>query len=153
MIKNCNIAENVVIHHPELVNLYNCEIGSGTKIASFVEIQSGVVIGKNCKIEAFAFIPSGVHLEDGVFIGPHVCFTNDYFPRAVKPDGTLLTSEDWTLTHTLVCSRASIGANSTILCGVTIGKDVMIGAGSLVTRDIPEKQLWFGTPAKYKRKI
>lgn len=151
MIVDCDIAEDVIIPHPELVNLYGCKIGSGCKIASFVEIQRGVTIGKNCKIEAFAFIPTGVTLEDGVFIGPHVCFTNDSFPRAVAPNGALLSAEDWILSSTLVCSRASVGANSTILCGVTIGQDVMIGAGSLVTKDIPDRQIWFGNPAKYKR--
>lgn len=147
MLENVKLGENVVIPHPELINLYGCTIGNGTKIASFVEIQAGVTIGKNVKIEAFAFIPSGVTIEDGVFIGPHVCFTNDKYPRAVNPDGSLLTSKDWSLTHTIVREGAAIGANSTIVCGVEIGEWATIGAGSIVTKNIEAHSLYYGNSA------
>ena len=135
------------------VNLYGCEIGESSLIASFVEIQRGVRIGKNCKVEAFAFIPSGVTIEDNVFIGPHVCFTNDLMPRAANPDGSQKTADDWTCTPTLVKKGAAIGANSTIRCGVTIGEGAMVGAGSVVTKDVPSRVLVAGNPAKEMRKL
>src|SRR2546422_3083707 len=113
---------NVTVHHPEQVNLYGCKVGDNCKIASFVEIQRGVVLGRNVKVEAFAFIPSGVTIEDGVFIGPHVCFSNDRYPAAVDENGKLLDVEGWQVIPTLVKRRASIGANATIVCGVTIGE-------------------------------
>jgi len=124
--KDVKLGNNVKIYHKELVNLYGCEIGDNTKIASFVEIQKDVKIGKNCKIEAFAFIPEGVMLEDGVFVGPHACFTNDKLPRATNKDGSLKTAEDWNVTKTIVKKRASIGANATIICGVTVGKNSIV---------------------------
>jgi UDP-2-acetamido-3-amino-2,3-dideoxy-glucuronate N-acetyltransferase len=142
------LGNHVSIPHPELVNLYGCTIGDGCKIASFVEIQRGVVLGRNVKVEAFAFIPSGVTIEDGVFIGPHVCFTNDRFPRAVDATGQLLSSEDWIITPTLVGKGASIGANATIICGVTIGERAMVAAGATVTHDVPADTLVRGTPAR-----
>jgi UDP-2-acetamido-3-amino-2,3-dideoxy-glucuronate N-acetyltransferase len=141
------LGEGVVIPHPELVNLYGCEIGAGTKIASFVEIQRGVKIGKNCKIEAGAFICMGVTLEDGVFIGPYVTFTNDKYPRAVAADGSLLSAAQWTITPTLVKFRAAIGANSTIVCGVTLGEHCMIGSGSVIRKNVGPRELWAGNPA------
>src|SRR5690242_14081462 len=104
------LGEAVTIHHPELVNLYGCEIGDGCGIGAFVEIRRGVRLGKNCKVQAFAFIPEGVTLEDGVFVGPHACFTNDTWPRARNDDGTMKTSADWTVVPTLVKTGASIGA-------------------------------------------
>ena len=141
------ISENVVlgkgvnIYHPDLVNLYGCEIGNGTKIGAFVEIQKNVRVGANVKIQAFAFIPEGVTIGDGVFIGPHVAFTNDMRPRSLG---------EWKLEKTLVKRGASIGTNSTIVCGVTLGEDCMIGAGSVVTRDIPANGLAYGNPAKLR---
>lgn len=142
------LGRNVVIHHPDQVNLYGCVVGDNCKIASFVEIQRGVSIGANSKIEAFAFIPSGVTLEDGVFVGPHVCFTNDRYPAAVNPAGALLEAEDWQVVPTLVQRGASIGANATIVCGVTIGEGSLIAAGSVVTRDVPAGTLVRGAPAR-----
>ena len=142
------LGRNVVIPHPELVNLYGCRIGDGCKIASFVEIQRGVVLGKNVKVEAFAFIPTGVTIEDGAFIGPHVCFTNDRYPRAVSDDGEPLGSDDWQVVPTLVKRGAAIGANATIVCGVTIGEGAMVGAGSTITRDVEARSLVLGTPGR-----
>jgi acetyltransferase-like isoleucine patch superfamily enzyme len=139
---------NVVIPRPELVNLYGCEIGDGCKIAAFVEIQKGVRLGRNVKVLPFAFIPSGVVIGDGAFIGPHVSFTNDLYPSAVGEDGELQTDDDWRLVPTHVGSRASIGANATILCGVTIGEDAMVAAGSVVTKDVPPRMLVAGAPAR-----
>jgi acetyltransferase-like isoleucine patch superfamily enzyme len=143
-----SLGAGVVIHHPELVNLYGCKIGEGTKIASFVEIQKGVVVGRNVKVEAFVFIPTGVTIEDGVFIGPHVCFTNDLYPRAVDAQGELLGVDDWTVTPTMVRRRANIGAGATVVCGVTVGEGSMVAAGATVTRDVPGATLVAGTPAR-----
>jgi UDP-2-acetamido-3-amino-2,3-dideoxy-glucuronate N-acetyltransferase len=143
-----SLGDGVVIIHPDQVNLYGCSIGNGCKIASFVEIQRGVVLGNNVKVEAFAFIPGGVTVEDGAFIGPHSCFTNDLYPRAVDEAGRLLGQDDWSTVSTLVRKGASIGANSTILCGVTIGSGALVGAGSVVTRDVPAHTLVVGNPAR-----
>jgi acetyltransferase-like isoleucine patch superfamily enzyme len=143
-----NLGDGVVIHHPDQVNLYGCTVGDGCKIASFVEIQRGVVLGRNVKVEAFAFIPTGVTIEDGAFIGPHVCFTNDRYPAAVGDRGELLGPSDWTVTPTRVGAGASIGANATILCGVTIGRKALIAAGAVVTRDVPPGTLAIGCPAR-----
>jgi acetyltransferase-like isoleucine patch superfamily enzyme len=146
-----SLGQNVVIFHPDLVNLYGCTIGDECKIATFVEIQRGVVLGRRVKVEAFAFIPSGVTVEDGVFIGPHVCFTNDRHPRAVDENGDLLGatgSGDWAVVPTVVEAGASIGANATVVCGVRIGARAMVGAGSVVTRDVPPGALVVGNPAR-----
>jgi acetyltransferase-like isoleucine patch superfamily enzyme len=145
--EDVEIGEGTIVYHPELVNLYGCKIGKNCKIAAFVEIQRGVVIGDNVKIEGFAFIPTGVTLEDGVFIGPHVCFTNDKKPRAVGKDGELLTSEQWSITPTVVRKRAAVGANSTVVCGVEIGEGALVGAGSVVTKNVPAESVAFGNPA------
>ena len=142
------VGRNVVIPHPELVNLYGCRVGDGCKVAAFVEIQRGAVLGRNVKVEAFAFIPTGVTIEDGAFIGPHVCFTNDRYPGAVGADGEPLGPEDWVVVPTLVKRGAAIGANATIVCGVTIGEDAMVAAGSTVTRDVPAGSLVLGSPAR-----
>jgi acetyltransferase-like isoleucine patch superfamily enzyme len=143
IIENADIGENTVIR--DYVNIFGCKIGKNCKIAAFVEIQKDVTIGNNCAIEAFVFIPSGVTIEDEVFIGPHVCFTNDKKPRSVNPG--------WKTTPTVVKKGASIGAGSVILCGITIGEKSMVAAGSVVTKDVPPKTLVTGNPAKPVKKI
>jgi acetyltransferase-like isoleucine patch superfamily enzyme len=143
VVDNADIGEGTIIR--DFVNIYGCKIGKNCKIAAFVEIQKDVKIGDKCAIEAFVFIPSGVTIEDEVFIGPHVCFTNDLKPRAVNPG--------WKIIPTVVKKGASIGANSTILCGVTIGGKAMVGAGSVVTKDVPPNTLVSGNPAKPVKKI
>jgi acetyltransferase-like isoleucine patch superfamily enzyme len=149
MIKDdVKLGKGAVVFQPDLVNLYGCAIGEETKIGAFVEIRKGVVIGKRCKIQAFAFIPEGVTVEDGVFIGPHVCFTNDLFPRAVNDDGSQQSAADWVTVPTLVKAGASIGANATILCGITIGRSALVGAGAVVTKDVPDFAIVGGNPAK-----
>ena len=145
------LGANAVIHHPEQVNLYGCTIGDDCKIASFVEVQRGVAIGDRVKIEAFAFVPSGVTIEDDVFIGPHACFTNDRDPRATGEGGALLQSGEWEIVPTIVRRGASIGANATIICGVTIGEGALVGAGSVVTRDVPPHTIVRGNPARVAR--
>lgn len=135
------------------VNLYGCTIGDGTIIGSFVEIRKGVAVGKNCKIQAFAFIPEGVTLEDEVFIGPHACFVNDRIPRATTTEGNLKTESDWKVEKTLIKRRASIGANATIMCGVTIGENSIVGAGSVVMKDVPANAVVAGVPAREIRKV
>jgi len=142
------LGENVIIYHPDLVNLYGCVIGDGCKIGAFVEIRKKVSVGKNVKIQAFAFLPEMVTLEDYVFIGPHVCFTNDKYPRSVNPDGSLMAEDDWEQIPTLVKRGASIGANATILCGVTIGECALVGAGAVVTKDVPDYAIVCGSPAR-----
>ena len=141
-IKDCDIGESTIVR--DFVNLYGCKIGEECRIAAFVEIQRGVVIGDRCKVEAYAFIPTGVKIEDEVFVGPHVCFTNDLHPHAVG---------DWEVTPTLVKKGASIGANSTIICGVTIGERAMVGAGAVVTKDVPPDTLVVGNPARPIKKL
>jgi UDP-2-acetamido-3-amino-2,3-dideoxy-glucuronate N-acetyltransferase len=136
-IDDCEIGEDSIVR--DYVNLYGCKIGDGCRIAAYVEIQRGVKIGDRCKIEAFAFIPSGVTIEDEVFVGPHACFTNDRVPKAVG---------DWEISPTLVKKGASIGANATIICGVTIGENALVGAGAVVTKDVPANAIVVGAPAK-----
>ena len=143
VIENAEIGENTIIR--DYVNIFGCKIGNNCKIAAFVEIQKDVTVGNSCAIEAFTFIPSGVTIEDDVFIGPHVCFTNDKQPRAVNPG--------WKTIPTVVKKGASIGAGSVILCGVTIGEKAMVAAGSVVTKDVVEKTLVAGNPAKPIKKI
>ena len=142
------LGENVVIYHPDLVNLYGCELGDGCKVGAFVEIRKQVKVGRNVKIQAFAFIPEGVTIEDGAFIGPHVCFTNDKYPQAINPDGSLMEAEDWEIIPTLVKEGANIGANATIMCGITIGEYALVGAGAVVTRDVPAYAIVSGVPAR-----
>ncbi len=142
------LGRDVVVHQPALVNLYGCDIGDGTSIAAFVEIRKTVKIGRNVKIQAFVFIPEGVTVEDGVFLGPHVCFTNDLYPRAVRQDGQRKGGDDWQVVETRVKRRASIGANATIRCGVTIGENAMVGAGSVVLGDVPDGTAVAGNPAR-----
>ena len=142
------LAEDVTIPHPELVNLYGCQIGSGSKIGCFVEIQRGATVGANCKISSHTFICSGVTIEDGVFIGHGVMFINDRYPQAVNADGTIQTDADWKLLETRVKRRASIGSNATIMGGVTVGEGVLVGAGAVITRDVPDYAIVVGVPGK-----
>jgi UDP-2-acetamido-3-amino-2,3-dideoxy-glucuronate N-acetyltransferase len=155
MNSTCIIASDVILGNDvkiyNFVNLYGCEIGDGTKIGTFVEIQKGAKIGKNCKISSHSFVCEGVEIEDNVFIGHGVMFINDKFPRATNDDGSMQTEEDWKLEKTLIKKGASIGSNATILCGVTIGEKATIGAGSVVTKDIPDGGIAFGNPAKIRR--
>ena len=138
----------VTIFHPSLVNLYGCEVGDGSRIGAFVEIQKGAFIGERCKVSSHTFICEGVTIEDECFIGHGVMFTNDRFPRATNPDGSPQTDADWTLELTRVKRQASIGSNATIVCGVTIGEGALIAAGAVVTRDVPDFAVVAGCPAK-----
>jgi acetyltransferase-like isoleucine patch superfamily enzyme len=133
------------------VNLYGCEIGDDSKIGTFVEIQRGARIGRRVKVSSHTFICEGVTIEDEVFIGHNVSFINDRYPRATNEDGTPQTDVDWRLEITLVKRRASIGTSSTILCGVTIGENAVVGAGSVVTRDVPDNAIVVGNPARFLR--
>lgn len=142
------LGERVVIRHPELVNLYGCSIGADTRIGPFVEIQTGVSIGRNCKISTHSFICTGVTISDGVFVGHGVVFVNDNHPRATNEDGQLLTEGEWTLTETKVDEHASIGSNATVLGGVTVGRQALVGAGAVVTRDVPPFAIVAGSPAR-----
>ena len=145
------VGENVKIF--DFVNAYGCTIGDNTKVGTFVEIQKGVDIGKNCKISSHSFICEGVHIDDNVFIGHGVMFVNDRYPRATNSEGGQQTPEDWKVIETFIKQGVSIGSNATILCGITIGENAMIGAGSVVTKDVPANTLVFGNPAKVARKI
>ena len=129
-------------------NLYGCEVGDETKIGTFVEVQKGAKIGRRCKISSHSFVCEGVTIEDEVFIGHGVMFTNDLFPRATAASGALQTEADWTCVKTLVKRGASIGSNATILCGITIGEGALIGAGSVVTKDVPPNAVVAGNPAR-----
>jgi UDP-2-acetamido-3-amino-2,3-dideoxy-glucuronate N-acetyltransferase len=135
------------------VNLYGCEIGDESKIGTFVEIQKGARIGKRVKISSHTFICEGVVIEDEAFIGHGVMFINDRYPRSTTSEGMTQTEADWTLENTLVNRRASIGSNATILCGVTIGENAIVGAGSVVTRDVPANAVVAGNPARFMRWI
>jgi acetyltransferase-like isoleucine patch superfamily enzyme len=146
--EDVELAPGVVIFHPELVNLYGCRVGGGTRIGSFVEIQKGSSVGSNCKISSHSFICEGVTIEDGVFVGHGVMFINDTYPSAVTDDGALQTDTDWQVVKTLVRSRASIGSNATILGGLTVGEGALIGAGAVVTRDVPANAVVAGVPAR-----
>lgn len=148
-----SLGRDVKIYHPELVNLYGCEIGDETKIGAFVEIQKGVIIGKRCKISSHSFICEGVHIGDEVFVGHGVMFINDRYPRATTEEGKLQTESDWKVLETFVKDKASIGSNATILAGVTIGEGAMIGAGAVVTKDVQAYSIVAGVPAKVTRMI
>ncbi len=150
-LNNVKLGENVKIF--DFVNLYGCSIGDNTKIGTFVEIQKNATIGKNCKISSHTFICEGVHIGDGVFVGHNVTFINDKIPRAVNPDGSLQTEADWKLEETFVKNGASIGSSATILCGVTIGENAIVGAGAVVTKDVPPNTVVAGVPAKVIKKL
>jgi acetyltransferase-like isoleucine patch superfamily enzyme len=135
------------------VNLYGCEIGDESKIGTFVEIQRGAVIGKRVKVSSHTFICEGVTIEDEVFVGHSVMFINDRYPHATNEDGSIQTDIDWKLERTLVKRRASIGSGSTILCGICIGENAIVGAGSVVTHDVPDRAVVAGNPARFLRWI
>jgi len=133
------------------INLYGCEIGDETKIGAFVEIQKNASVGRRCKISSHTFICEGVEIEDNVFIGHSVTFINDVYPRATTVGGSLQTEADWKVEKTRICKGASIGSGSTILCNVTVGENAIVGAGSVVTKDVPANAIVAGNPAKFLR--
>jgi UDP-2-acetamido-3-amino-2,3-dideoxy-glucuronate N-acetyltransferase len=135
------------------VNAYGCEIGDRTKVGTFVEIQKGAFIGSDCKISSHSFICEGVKIGDRVFIGHNVTFINDKYPAATNPDGSMQNDADWSVVPIVVEDEVSIGSSVTVLCGVTIGKNAVIGAGSVVTKDIPPLQVWAGNPARFLKNV
>ena len=143
-----SLGKDVRIFQPGLVNLYGCTIEAETKIGAFVEIQKNASVGARCKISSHTFICEGVTIEDEVFIGHGVMFTNDPYPGAVNDDGTLQTDTDWTVVQTRVKRRAAIGSNATIMAGVTIGEHALVGAGAVVTRDVADYAIVAGVPAR-----
>jgi acetyltransferase-like isoleucine patch superfamily enzyme len=153
----CRIAPDVCLGKDVkiygFVNLYGCEIGDECKIGAFVEITRGVKVGRRVKISSHTFICEGVTIEDEVFVGHNVSFINDRYPRSTNIDGSLQMPEDWKMEHTLVKRRASIGTGSTILCGITIGENAIVGAGSVVTRDVPDNAVAAGNPARILRYV
>lgn len=142
------LGQNVRIFHPQLVNMYGCAVGDDSRIGTFVEIQKGAVIGARCKVSSHSFICEGVHIEDEVFIGHGVMFTNDRRPQATNDDGSPQSEADWTVLPTRVKHRASIGSNATVMCGLTIGANALVGAGAVVTRDVPDFAIVAGVPAR-----
>ena len=147
-VKNTICDDDVSIVLPDLVNIYGCRIGRGTKIGPFVEIQKNSVIGAHCKISSHSFICEGVTIEDEVFVGHGVMFTNEFFPRACTPEGGLKTEADWSVVPTRIRRGASIGSNATIICGITVGRFALVGAGAVATRDVPDYAIVAGVPAK-----
>ena len=145
------IGKNVQLN--DFINLYGCTIGDGTKIGPFVEIQKNAFIGKSCKIQSHTFICEGVTIEDECFVGHGVMFINDKFPRSTTESGGLQTESDWEVVTTLIKRGASIGSNATIMCGISVGENAIIGAGSVVTKDVPDETIVAGNPAKIIRKI
>jgi acetyltransferase-like isoleucine patch superfamily enzyme len=146
--ESVQLGEDVRIFHTSLVNLYGCKIGSGSRVGAFVEIQKNAFIGARCKISSHTFICEGVTIEDEVFVGHGVMFTNDVYPQATNSDGSAQSEADWKVVETRVCKRASIGSNATILCGITIGEGALVGAGAVVTKDVPPFAIVAGVPAK-----
>ena len=145
-LNDVRLGEDVKIH--SFVNAYGCEIGDESRVGAFVEIQKGVKIGCRCKISSHSFLCEGVMIEDNVFIGHGVMFTNDKFPRATNSDGSAQSENDWSVLPTLVRKGASIGSNATIVAGITIGENSMVGAGAVVTRDVPDGAVVAGVPAR-----
>ncbi len=150
-INNVTLGKDVKIF--DFVNLYGCSIGDNTKIGTFVEIQKNAFVGKNCKISSHTFICEGVHIEDDVFVGHNVTFINDKIPRAVNEGGDMQSEQDWHVVKTFVKKGASIGSSATIMCGVTIGENAVVGAGSVVTKDVPPNTVVAGVPAEKLRDI
>ncbi len=150
-LNNVTIGKDVRIFN--FVNAYGCSIDDNSKVGAFVEIQKGAFIGKNCKISSHTFICEGVHIEDNVFIGHGVMFTNDLFPRSTNPDGSQQTEADWKVIETHVKKGASIGSNATILCGITIGENALVGAGAVVTKNVPPNTVVAGSPARVIKTI
>lgn len=151
-INNVKLGKDVKIF--DFVNLYGCSIDDYSKVGTFVEIQKNASVGKNCKISSHTFICEGVHIEDNVFIGHNVTFINDKYPRSTNVDGSIQTESDWKVVETLIKKGASIGSSSTILCGVTVGENAIVGAGSVVTKDVPPNTIVAGVPAKpLKKKV
>ena len=150
-INNVKLGKDVKIY--DFVNLYGCSIDDGTKIGTFVEIQKNAFIGKNCKISSHTFICEGVHIEDNVFVGHNVTFINDKHPRATNEDGSMQSDADWKVVETFIRRGASIGSSSTILCGVTVGENSIVGAGAVVTKDVPPNAVVAGVPAKVIRRL
>ena len=150
-INNVKLGKDVKIF--DFVNLYGCSIDDNTKIGTFVEIQKNATLGKNCKISSHTFICEGVHIEDNVFVGHNVTFINDKHPRSVNEDGSMQTEANWSVIETFIKKGASIGSSSTIMCGITIGENAIIGAGAVVTKDVPPNTIVAGVPAKIIRKI
>jgi acetyltransferase-like isoleucine patch superfamily enzyme len=146
-INNVTQGKDVNFTHPDLVNVYGCTIGDDTRIGPFVEIQKGCSVGARCKISSHSFLCEAVTIEDEVFVGHGVMFTNDVFPQATNEDGTLQAGSDWKCTPTRVKRRASIGSNATVVAGVTIGEGALVGAGAVVTKDVPDYALVVGVPA------
>jgi len=149
--KDVKLGKNTKIFN--FVNLYGCEIGDNSKVGCFVEIQKGAKIGNNCKISSHTFICEGVTIEDDVFIGHNVTFINDIYPRSTSRDGELQTEADWECITTLIKKGASIGSSATLLCGITVGENAIVGAGSVITKDVPANTVVAGNPAKFLRKI
>ncbi len=150
-INNVKLGKDVKIF--DFVNLYGCSIDDNTKIGTFVEIQKNAFIGKNCKISSHTFICEGVHIEDNVFVGHNVTFINDRYPRSTNEDGSMQNESDWSVVETFVKKGASIGSSSTIMCGITIGENSIIGAGAVVTKDVPDNTVAAGVPARIIRKL
>ena len=146
VLKDVRVGEGVKIFN--FVNAYGCSIDSGTKVGSFVEIQKGACIGRHCKISSHTFICEGVHIQDNVFVGHNVSFINDKYPRSINEDGSMQSEADWEVVETLVEEGVSIGTSATILCGITIGRGAMVGAGAVVTKDVPAGATVVGNPAK-----
>ena len=145
------LGKNVKIYN--FVNLYGCEIGDNTKIGTFVEIQKGAKIGANCKIQSHTFICEGVTIEDNCFVSHNVTFINDLYPRSTTRDGKMQSEADWKCIPTLVKRGASIGSSATLLCGITVGESALIGAGSVVTRDVPPSTVVAGNPARVLKEL
>ncbi|MBA3657540.1 MAG: N-acetyltransferase [Gemmatimonadaceae bacterium] len=147
-LNNVRLADGVKIFHPDLVNLYGCTIGEGTRIGAFVEIQQGAQVGARCKISSHTFICEGVTIEDEVFVGHGVMFINDRKPRATSESGELKGGDDWTCENTLVKKGASIGSGAVVMCGITIGRNALLGAGAVVTHDVADDTTVAGVPAR-----
>tara|TARA_Y100000589_G_scaffold45501_2_gene38260 strand:- start:12774 stop:13259 length:486 start_codon:yes stop_codon:yes gene_type:complete len=145
-LNDVSVGEDVKIY--DFVNAYGCSIDSGSRIGTFVEVQRGVKIGKNCKIQSHTFVCEGVTIEDNVFIGHNVSFINDMNPKSTNVDGSIQTDDDWTMVETLIKKGASIGTGATILGGLTIGENALVGAGAVVTKDVPAGAIVVGNPAK-----